>query len=65
MILTIALPTITPSAILDMSDACLGVLIPNPTATGKSQTSRMSDIIAFKSVFISERIPVTPNEETR
>ena len=49
MILTIALPTITPSAILDISVACSGVLIPNPTANGRSVTSRISEIMAFKS----------------
>ena len=63
-ILTMALPTMEPSAIDAMVLHCSGSLIPNPMAQGTSVFSRMVEIIGERSVVILSLVPVTPSDET-
>ena len=60
-----ALPTMAPSEQDAIRLACSGVAIPNPTAQGISFVSFTKRTMEPMSVVISERIPVTPREETQ
>src|SRR3989442_14200068 len=57
---TTALPTTTPSATRAAAAAWAGVLIPNPTATGREVTARMRRTWTARSGGASGRAPVTP-----
>src|SRR3989344_9580544 len=62
--LTIALPTITPSATFAIIFTCAGVDIPNPTQTGLRVRRLTSRICRVKRAGNSCRAPVTPVSET-
>ena len=62
--LTIADPTITPSAVSAIFFACSGVEIPNQIAAGILVFSRTVSTMDARSVLISLLVPVTPREET-
>ena len=62
--ISIPLPVIAPSANEHCSFACSGVWMPNPTAHGRSVTSRTFSMISRLSVRMLSRVPVTPSDET-
>ena len=57
---TMWLPTTAESAISEISEICFFVAIPNPTATGRSENSFMSDNELFISFIGAFFVPVVP-----
>ncbi len=61
---TIALPTMTPSAIFETEEASSGEEIPKPTATGFEVIDRIVESVACMVASIRIREPVIPVMDT-